>query len=409
VGVPVPHHPVPERTSSLAPRLRVGAVHDPLEREADAVADEVMRMPDPGPALLQRCPGGCPGEEELRRQGVAEPDVEEEDEEVVQGKGRAGGVLDARVADPIARRRGSGRPLPAPERAFFEPRLGTTLSAVRVHADGEAASLADRVRARAFTVGSDVYFGTGEWRPGSTSSRWLLAHELAHVAQQRDGRAVVRRRVQSVTCTGGTDNAPADPTTAITGHDADAQRFAAAAQILFSIAEVDPTLLPSAHTAYIRRFGPAPTAPPARGSTATRFRDRRRGRIHATREEAEAVELRAIAARFARLDAGLRRSVRYVCRSTAHTVGGCRFGACPANRFASACTGNRRVQICPHFWDITDQQRAGVLVHEMGHIALGLGHRNGNFAQRFANAECYTSMVADIYGFTPADPACPPV
>jgi Domain of unknown function (DUF4157) len=72
---------------------------------------------------------------------------------------------------------GPGRALDAPTRAFFEPRLGADLGAVRVHEDG--ASVAD-VSARAYTVGSDIVM-----RPGTASDRQLLAHELAHVLQQQ--------------------------------------------------------------------------------------------------------------------------------------------------------------------------------------------------------------------------------
>ncbi|MEM9292151.1 MAG: DUF4157 domain-containing protein [Acidobacteriota bacterium] len=79
---------------------------------------------------------------------------------------------------------GSGAPLPAAERAFFEPRLGVDLEAVRVHSGERAASAAESVSARAFTLGSDVVFGQGEFRPGSAEGRRLIAHELAHTVQQ---------------------------------------------------------------------------------------------------------------------------------------------------------------------------------------------------------------------------------
>lgn len=57
--------------------LRIGAVDDPLEKEAEAVAERVMRMPSPEAALIQRCPGGCADEEVIRRQ------VDEDEEELL--------------------------------------------------------------------------------------------------------------------------------------------------------------------------------------------------------------------------------------------------------------------------------------------------------------------------------------
>jgi hypothetical protein len=56
---------------------------------------------------------------------------------------------------------------------------------VRVHTDDTAAALNRSVSARAFATGTDVYFGPGEYRPGSAEGDKLLAHELAHVVQQR--------------------------------------------------------------------------------------------------------------------------------------------------------------------------------------------------------------------------------
>ena len=69
----------------------------------------------------------------------------------------------------------------------MEPRFGRDFSRVRVHADTRAADSARAVAARAYTVGSDVVFGPGEYAPATTAGRHLIAHELAHVVQQADG------------------------------------------------------------------------------------------------------------------------------------------------------------------------------------------------------------------------------
>jgi hypothetical protein len=92
--------------------------------------------------------------------------------------------------------RPSGRPLDPRERAYFEPRLGADLGRVRIHADSAAADSAAGLGARAYTSGSDVVFGRGEYRPETPRGRWLLAHELAHAAQPEqpggaDGRSAV--------------------------------------------------------------------------------------------------------------------------------------------------------------------------------------------------------------------------
>ena len=77
-----------------------------------------------------------------------------------------------------------GQPLDAATRNFMEPRFGQDFSGVRVHTSGAAAEAARAVNARAYTVGRNVVFGEGQYVPGSSEGKRLLAHELAHVGQQ---------------------------------------------------------------------------------------------------------------------------------------------------------------------------------------------------------------------------------
>jgi hypothetical protein len=85
-------------------------------------------------------------------------------------------------------RAGSGRPLDATTRSFMESRFGADFGGVRVHADDHAAETAHQLAAHAYTVGSDVFFGRGQYRPATAPGRHLLAHELTHVLQQASGR-----------------------------------------------------------------------------------------------------------------------------------------------------------------------------------------------------------------------------
>jgi hypothetical protein len=83
---------------------------------------------------------------------------------------------------------GGGQPLPTALRARMEPKLGADLSEARIHTGGDSAHAAKGLSARAFTVGNDVHFGSGEYAPGSKEGDRLLAHELTHVAQgQKSG------------------------------------------------------------------------------------------------------------------------------------------------------------------------------------------------------------------------------
>lgn len=80
--------------------------------------------------------------------------------------------------------RSPGQPLDANTRAFMEPRFGHDFGHVRVHTEATAADSARAVHARAYTVGKDVVFGSGEYAPQTTGGQRLLAHELTHVVQQ---------------------------------------------------------------------------------------------------------------------------------------------------------------------------------------------------------------------------------
>ncbi len=83
---------------------------------------------------------------------------------------------------------GSGGPLVPPVRRSMEASFGADLADVRVHTDGAAAAACGRVGAQALTTGNDVYFGPGGYAPETAQGRQVLAHELAHVLQQRAGR-----------------------------------------------------------------------------------------------------------------------------------------------------------------------------------------------------------------------------
>jgi 3D (Asp-Asp-Asp) domain-containing protein len=158
------------------PQLQIGTPGDRFEREADQVADAVMRgasaaVSTANPPPIQRACAGCSKEDETIR-GAPQ-----------------GATLDtnANVTGAITQARGGGAPLGAAARSFFEPRFGRDFSNVRVHNDPKAHGLARSLVARAFTVGNDMFFDHGEYSPSTEAGRRLLAHELTHVLQQRGG------------------------------------------------------------------------------------------------------------------------------------------------------------------------------------------------------------------------------
>lgn len=78
----------------------------------------------------------------------------------------------------------SGQPIDTRTRSIMETRFGHDFSKVRIHTDDRAAESTRMINARAFIVGQDVVFGKGQYSPGTTEGKRLLAHELAHVLPQ---------------------------------------------------------------------------------------------------------------------------------------------------------------------------------------------------------------------------------
>jgi hypothetical protein len=94
------------------------------------------------------------------------------------------GEVHPEVQSTINATRGSGTTLDSGVSGKLSPSLGD-LSDVRVHTDSTAHDLNHAVSARAFATGTDVYFAQGEYKPNTSDGDKLIAHELAHVVQQR--------------------------------------------------------------------------------------------------------------------------------------------------------------------------------------------------------------------------------
>ncbi|MEL6349974.1 MAG: DUF4157 domain-containing protein, partial [Myxococcota bacterium] len=83
---------------------------------------------------------------------------------------------------------GGGHPLPKADQARFSAAMDHDFSHVRIHTGAQAAQAAAALSAHAFAVGTDIFFGPGQFAPGSSQGDRLLAHELTHVIQHDDGR-----------------------------------------------------------------------------------------------------------------------------------------------------------------------------------------------------------------------------
>ena len=171
-----------------------------LQRQT--MEEEEPGQPPGQPKVIQQ--QAAEEEEEVQAKSLVQRQAAEEEDELAQTKpmgnrlvtGRAMPIqpksdraqtlhVSSAIAANIHALEGSGRPLPQAMRAFFEPRFGADFSQVRVHADSQAADTTNAIQAKAFTVGQNIAFGTGQYAPHSHEGRRLLTHELTHVVQQR--------------------------------------------------------------------------------------------------------------------------------------------------------------------------------------------------------------------------------
>jgi hypothetical protein len=124
---------------------------------------------------------------------------------------------------------GGGSPLPETDQNFFESRMGADLSSVRVHTDSSAAQTSRDLNARAFTVGSNIAFNSGEYQPGTTAGRHLLAHELTHTVQQGASPQLKRQVIQREADTEETEGPTPEEKAAAKAAAAQAEAIAAQA------------------------------------------------------------------------------------------------------------------------------------------------------------------------------------
>ena len=195
------------KSKALQAKLSIGQPGDKYEQEADRVADAVMRMPEPG-VQRQVEPEEEEEEEILQTKLLVDQitplvqrqvEEEEEEEEMLQAKSRedAPSEVTDDLESQINAIKGGGRPLAESERAYFEPRFGADFSQVKVHTDMQADESTRVMNAKAYTLGQDVVFGAGQYAPGTSEGRRLMAHELTHVVQQNGNEfRVFEQRIQ---------------------------------------------------------------------------------------------------------------------------------------------------------------------------------------------------------------------
>lgn len=366
------------KTAKINPKsMTVGAVNDPMEHEADAMADRVMRMQEP---VVQRKCAHCEKEEEQAHRKPMTPFVQMKRDE-------GGFAVPEQVTSQINTARGGGNALSGETKSFMESRFGNDFSQVKIHTDANAVQLSRQLNAQAFTVGNDVFFNEGKFAPESDSGKRLLAHELTHTMQQG---GQVRRLVNAshVSCrTTGLINpnlSGDEAVQAISDADAEAIRILQNAETTLQAALAD-----------VIAGNPADAAlnlilQEELGLDLDNVADRRNIALVITR----------IATVRTTLESGY---IRYMCRGGNNvSLVGCSAGSCDADTFAFSCPGNRLVVLCQNFWD-SPAERPGTILHEVFHIWFHMQHSNRT---KFANATCLEGFVRRADGEAAGNFSC---
>ena len=159
----------------LQTKLTVGASDDPYEREADEIADRVTSILREGATSTVERTVRTPLVGRISRLATI---------------GSAGGDLDADTESQITRARTGGKPLETGIKRSMESAFGADFSNIRMHVGPTSDALNNKIQARAFTTGSDVFVRREDYSPNTASGQKLLAHELAHTVQQGGATAL---------------------------------------------------------------------------------------------------------------------------------------------------------------------------------------------------------------------------
>lgn len=192
--------------TSLQPKLKISNPGDRYEREADAVSTSILRSHEPDTAITfhddrkagRRKDSEIGKSNEQRKKKEMEKSFEVSTRKVNEGR-RLRGIVsrsqdkdyshayDTDLTSVKSTSSSGGSPIPENVRSFYESRFGRNFANVRIHSGKRAAESAHSINANAFTFGSDIVFGTGEYSPNTQKGKRLLAHELTHVVQQTHG------------------------------------------------------------------------------------------------------------------------------------------------------------------------------------------------------------------------------
>ena len=165
---------------TIQTKLSIGQPNDPFEKEADAIADQVVQPVKSG-------------KQKIASKNTQSQNMQTKPQIMKPGK-KGGNQVNPSLANQLANSKGKGSPLSSDSNQAMSNKIGHDFNQVKVHIGEQAQQMNQSLNAKAFTHGADIYFNKGQYNPNSFAGKHLLAHELTHVVQQSGGHQKIQKQ-----------------------------------------------------------------------------------------------------------------------------------------------------------------------------------------------------------------------
>lgn len=174
---------------SFKTKLTLGNPNDFYEKEADNVAEKIINPPV---TATKTQLSNKPSITKVNNNYLQRKENEEEQLVQLKSTDAANAKGGSQFQADIRHLQGNGQGLNPSDNHYFNRRFGRNLDHVRLHNNDRAHHLSKQINARAFTIGNNIVFGSGQYQPHKLSGRRLIAHELTHVFQQENANLIQR-------------------------------------------------------------------------------------------------------------------------------------------------------------------------------------------------------------------------
>ena len=179
-----------QETPFIQAKLAIGQSNDRYEREADAMADKIVRKNNSSVSISATKTSSQKNNPVQRK---IEKEKEDEISQVQLQPSNTAKTPSSSFESKLKTSKGGGSPMTNSVKTEMETGFGQNFSNVRIHTGNHAIQMSRDIGAKAFTNGNNIYFNSSNYNPTSTTGKRLLAHELTHVVQQKSSSSVIQK------------------------------------------------------------------------------------------------------------------------------------------------------------------------------------------------------------------------